>query len=319
MGHEQGSSDPDNRRSGAADADHDRGRGRHRRRRSGAGGRENSRARGPGPRSPRDGGTRHYRGPREGQERRLSGGSHLPPGERVLVLPGDRIESHGLRPGFGTYRSDGELYASVMGILNPRPPFMRVVPLSGPYIPQKDDLVVGVVQSSGPTYWLLDIRGPHFTPLHMTGTPWKIDYGECGEYLRPGDTVLVRVEGVDESRRVGVTMIGEGLGRLEGGYLHEISPTKVPRAIGKGGSMIQLIQQETRTRLVVGQNGRIWIQGDDEGIRKVCLILDLIDREGQRHGLTERVKQILEEDASRPSPYGDVAVDEVEQGEDRNG
>ncbi len=219
------------------------------------------------------------------------------PSERVLVLPGDLIEDRGLRPGFGTYREDGHLYASVMGILSPRPPFMRVVPLAGPYIPQRDDVVIGVVQLVGPTYWLLDIRGPHFTPLHMTGTPWKIEYGECGEYLRPGESVIVRVEGVDAAKRVGVTMNGESLGKIEGGFIHEISPTKVPRVIGKGGSMIQMVQRATRTQLVVGQNGRVWIRGDDAGIQRVRSVLELIYMEGQRRGLTERVKGFLDSGA----------------------
>lgn len=227
-------------------------------------------------------------------------------GERVLVLPGEEIpgqgQGQGLKPGFGVYRSreDGKLYASVMGLVSPRPPFMRVIPLSGRYIPQRDDLVVGVIQAVGPTYWLLDIRAPHFTPLHMTGTPWQMEYGETGEYLRPGETVLVRVEGIDEARRIGVSMNGPGLGKLEGGYVSEVSPTKVPRVIGKSGSMISMIQQGTGARLVVGQNGRIWIEGTDEQIRKVREVLRLIDREGQRVGLTDRVKALLDAQAGRP-------------------
>jgi exosome complex component RRP4 len=181
-----------------------------------------------------------------------------------------------------------------MGLASPRPPFMRVIALSGRYIPQRDDLVIGVIQMVGPTYWLLDIRAPHFTPLHMTGTPWQMEYGETSEYLRPAEAVLVRVEGMDEQRRIGVTMNGPGLGKIEGGYIVEISPTKVPRVIGKSGSMIQLIQQATGARLTVGQNGRVWIQGDSEQIRRVREVLQLIDREGQRHGLTDRVKDLLE-------------------------
>lgn len=209
------------------------------------------------------------------------------------MLPGEELKVSGLRPGFGTYREDGRLYASVMGLLSARPPFARVIPLAGRYIPQKDDLVLGVVQSVGPTYWLLDIRAPHFTPLHVSGVPWQLDYGETVEYLRPGETVLVRVEGLDENRRVGVSMNGPNLGKLEGGYLVEISPSKVPRVIGKGGSMIQLIQGATGARLVVGQNGRVWVEGGPDQIRKVREVLQLIDEEGQRRGLTDRVKALL--------------------------
>ncbi len=238
-------------------------------------------------------------------------------GERVLVLPGEEVPAQGLKPGFGTYRSrdDGKIYASVMGLLSPRPPFVRVIPLSGRYIPQRDDMVVGVIQAVGPTYWLLDIRAPHFTPLHMTGTPWQMEYGECGEYLRPGETVIVRVEGIDEQRRIGVSMNGPGLGKLEGGYVVEISPTKVPRVIGKSGSMIQMIQQDTGAKLVVGQNGRVWIEGDNDQIRRVREVLALIDREGQKVGLTDRVKALLDTQAGRTPQHEDYDRPSRDSGE----
>lgn len=244
--------------------------------------------------------------------------------ERVLVLPGQEIPAQGLKPGFGTYRDreDGRIYASVMGLVSPRPPFMRVTPLTGRYIPQKDDMVVGVIQAVGPTYWLLDIRAPHFTPLHHTGTPWKMDYGECGEYLRPGETVLVRVEGIDEMRRIGVSMNGPGLGKLEGGYIAEVSPTKVPRVIGKAGSMIGLIQHATGARLVVGQNGRIWIDGDEKQIRRVREVLELIDAEGQRSGLTDRVQALLDTQAGglpRARRHEEEEDDRPRRGFDRTG
>ncbi len=215
--------------------------------------------------------------------------------ERTVVLPGQELDSGDYHPGYGTYREGGKIYASVAGILSIRPPTIRVIPFSGPYIPQNGDVVIAIVKIVGPTYWLVDLRAPHYAPLHYTGTPWKVEYGECGEYLRPGDAVVVRVEGMDQSKRIGVSMNGDGLGRLSGGVIEDISPTKVPRVIGKSGSMIRLIEIATGARMTVGQNGRIWVDGPQEAIFKVRKALQIIDKEGQRSGLTDRIKLFLEE------------------------
>lgn len=188
---------------------------------------------------------------------------------------------------------DGRIYASVLGLLQPRPPFVRVAPLSGRYIPKAQDTVIGIVTDVQGTFWLLDIGAPRWAPLHMTGTPWKMDFGETDQYLRVGDAVVVQVEQIENTGRIGVTMLGDGLGKLEGGTLAMVAPAKIPRVVGKGGSMIQSIQRATGCRVVVGQNGRLWVDGPDEGILKVREALHLIEEEGQRRGLTERVQQFL--------------------------
>ena len=214
--------------------------------------------------------------------------------ERTLVLPGEEIPAQGFKPGPGTYRVGGRVYASVLGLLQRRPPVVRVVPLSGRYIPKAHDVVIGTVTDVQGTFWLLDIGAPRWAPLHMTGTPWKMDFGETGGYLRVGDSVVVEVETLESSGRIGVTMNGEGLGKLEGGAIVTISPAKVPRVIGKGGSMVSLITEATGTKMTVGQNGRVWVDGPEEGIRRARDCLAIIDEEGQRAGLTERIHDFLE-------------------------
>ena len=251
-------------------------------------------------------GSGHRRGPRgRGRE----DASSLPSRDRELVLPGQEIPERNLRPGPGTYRVNGRIYASVLGLLQRRPPVVRVVPLSGRYIPKAQDVVVGTVTDVQGTFWLLDIGAPRWAPLHMTGTPWKIDFGETGQYLKVGDSVVVGVESIENTGRIGVTMNGEGLGKLEGGTIVTISPAKVPRVIGRGGSMIGTITKMTGTQIAVGQNGRIWIDGPDEGVQRAQECLRMIDEEGQKAGLTQRVQQYLEstgptvERAPPPSPF----------------
>jgi len=227
------------------------------------------------------------RGRRQGSEPSRSDG------DRTLVLPGEEIDVRGLQPGPGTYRVDGRTYASVLGLLSHRPPSVRVIPLSGRYIPKAGDTVVGTVTDVQTTFWLLDIAAPRWAPLHMTGTPWKMDVGETGQYLHVGDTVVVSIENLEATGRIGVTMLGEGLGKVDGGTVIPLAPAKVPRLIGRSGSMIQMLTRQTGCRIAVGQNGRIWVDGTPEGIRRVRESIRLIEEEGQRSGLTERIAGYL--------------------------
>jgi exosome complex component RRP4 len=198
-----------------------------------------------------------------------------------------------LKPGPGTYRTGGKVYASVLGLLSERPPIVQVIPLSGRYIPKPHDLVLGTVTDVQGTFWLLDIGAPRWAPLHMTGTPWQVEIGETDRFLRVGDAVVVQVESLEATGRIGVTMLGEGLGKLEGGTIVRISPARVPRVVGRSGSMIDTIRRHTGAEVVVGQNGRIWIGGTPEAIHRVSEVLRIIEENGQRSGLTERVESYL--------------------------
>ena len=152
---------------------------------------------------------------------------------------------------------------------------------------------MGTVTDVQTTFWLLDIGAPRWAPLHMTGTPWKIEVGECGQYLHVGDTVVVAIENIDPTGRIGVTMLGDDLGKVDGGTVVTMSPAKVPRVIGRSGSMIQMLTNETGCRIAVGQNGRVWVDGTPEAMQRVREALRLIEEEGQRSGLTDRVAGYL--------------------------
>ena len=234
------------------------------------------------------------RGHRPGHRGRgREGGPSRPSEDRVLVLPGEEIPGRGLKPGPGTYRVGGRIYASLLGLVSERPPLVHVVPLSGRYIPHAGDVVVGTVTDVQTTFWLLDIGAPRWAPLHMTGTPWKVEIGETDRFLAVGDSVVVQVENLEATGRIGVTMLGEALGKLEGGTIVRVSPARIPRVVGRGGSMVQTITRQTGARIAIGQNGRIWVDGTPEAIRRVTDVLRMIEENGQRSGLTGRVESYL--------------------------
>ncbi len=217
--------------------------------------------------------------------------------KRELVLPGDVVGGPEFKPGIGTYSEDGKIYAAQLGLKNINKGYVNVFPLKGQYIPKYGDKVIGIVEEVSANSWLIDINSPYPAPLHVTEVPWKVDFGDTPRYLNVGDVVLVKIAGVDEAKHVKVTMKEQGLRKLGGGSIMEISAYKVPRVIGKGGSMINLLKEYTQCRIFVGQNGRIWIDGEIDGIAVAMQAIKKIDDEAQTVGLTEKIKEFLEKES----------------------
>jgi len=213
---------------------------------------------------------------------------------REIVLPGDLLDSGRLKAGSGTYVMEGKVYASQLGIKSVKSNFVNVIPLGGRYIPAPGDTVIGKVVDIGPSNWLIDINSPYPAPLHVNEVPWRVDFGDTARFMNVGDTLLAKVLMVDETKRVQVTMKEQGLRKLQGGQVMEISYSKVPRVIGKGGSMIQMIKTMTNTRIFVGQNGRIWLDGEIENIVFAIRAIKMIEDNAQAMHLTEKVKEYLE-------------------------
>ena len=214
--------------------------------------------------------------------------------KRELVLPGDLLDSNGAKVGEYAYERDGNVYAAVLGIKNVSPNGVGVIPLHGQYMPVAGDLVIGMINDIGPSNWMVDINAPDPAPLHVSEVPWKVEFGDTSRFLNIGDVVLLKVLSVDESKKIQVTMNDSGLRKIEGGMLVEISHTKVSRVIGKSGSMIQMLKNLSDCRITVGQNGRIWIDGEGESAEAVAAAIKMIEEEAQSHNLTEKVKEFLE-------------------------
>jgi len=213
---------------------------------------------------------------------------------RELVLPGDLLDPGTMKPGEGTYVHDGKIFAAMLGIKSVKSNFVNVIPLGGRYIPAPGDMVIGKVIDIGPSNWLVDINSPYPAPLHVNEVPWRVEFGDTARYLSVGDTLLAKVLSVDETKRVQVTMKEQGLRKLQGGQILEISHSKVPRVIGKNGSMIQMIKNYTNCRIFIGQNGRIWVDGNMDDMVHAMRAIKMIEEGAQTLKLTERVKEFLD-------------------------
>ena len=99
---------------------------------------------------------------------------------------------------------------------------------------------------------------------------------------------------VDEIKHIEITMQDRDARRLVGGQLVEISPSKVARLIGKRGSMIAMLKDFTRCRLIVGQNGRAWIEGEPRDMAILSRTVEIIEERAHMVGLTESVRAFLE-------------------------
>ncbi len=215
--------------------------------------------------------------------------------DRNLVLPGQVVGDKKLRAGSGTALVGDHLVATASGLLQTRGGRAQVIPMNGCYEPRAGDLCVGIVAEANPGNWIIDIRAPWQAPMHVSEAPWRVDFGETMQYLRPGDAVLCKVLFVDNQKKVQVTLKDRNLTKLEGGEIIEVPPVKVARIIGKNGSMLNLIKSYVECWMFVGQNGRIWVNGDADEVLLARDVIETIANEAHLPGLTDRIKALLEE------------------------
>lgn len=213
-----------------------------------------------------------------------------------LVHPGERIGAHdGVEAGHGIRRINGELVAMRMGTLREDGKTISVDPLSSRYVPRAGDLVVGYVEGMTNNIWFLDIGASFNAILPMSLAPWKVEFGAVREHLDVGDAVICRVQEVDETHSAVATMKGMGLRKLKSGLLEEIPPHIIPQVIGKGGAMLQSLKNLGQSRMVIGQNGRIWLDGEHDGMRSIRAALEVIRETAHVPGLKERIEALANE------------------------
>jgi exosome complex component RRP4 len=93
-----------------------------------------------------------------------------------------------------------------------------------------------------------------------------------------------------------LTTKGRGLGKVTSGRVARITPAKIPRIIGKKGSMITMLKKETGTDIIPGQNGVILATGRNPDQERIAVeALYMIEREAHTRGLTDRVKAMIQE------------------------
>ena len=215
--------------------------------------------------------------------------------DKKLVIPGEFLSDNEKQADEGTYVENGKVFSSVLGIASIKER-IRVVPLTGKYIPKPGDMVVGVIKEIAYSNWIVDIRSPYDGLLHISEFPRRIENEDMPKYLNIGESIMTIVSDVDTNMKVELTLNDQRLRPINEGRIIEVTPSKVPRLIGRGGSMIAMLKNETGCNIFVGQNGRIWVMGKDKGMDLAVRAILKIERETHISGLTERITRFLKEE-----------------------
>jgi exosome complex component RRP4 len=247
--------------------------------------------------------------------------------DREVVVPGQML---GLDVKYESncYADGSNVYSSVRGIARIDGESVSVLPSKGGYMPKVEDTVVGIVIEENIAGWVVDldtayrcflrkdeVNGPRFggrgRPSRGVGGRSRERQYDRGDFesrqevkFSIGDVLSAKILSVDEVYDANLARPW----KLMEGLVISVNPKCIPRLIGKKQSMVNMIKEKTGCKVVIGQNGFVWIKGDNtmfvvEAVRK-------IEREAQVQGLTDRVSVMLSERVkSPPLPHrglGDV-------------
>lgn len=223
--------------------------------------------------------------------------------DKDIVVPGEELaEGMDYIPAAGTYRDGDKIIASQVGMVNLSGRLVKLVPLSGRYSPKVGDTVIGKVTNVSFSNWFIDVGYAYEGVLSLKDA--TSDYIERGadlsKYYDIGDYVSCKITNVTKSMAIDLSMKGLGLRKLKGGRIIKVTPSKIPRIIGKQGSMINLIKEKTSCRISAGQNGRIWIQGDDPQKEMLAAkAIEMIDKNAHAKGLTDEITGFLSKEIKK--------------------
>ncbi|MCS7119256.1 MAG: exosome complex RNA-binding protein Rrp4 [Archaeoglobaceae archaeon] len=212
---------------------------------------------------------------------------------RKIVLPGDFLSNNTKLASYGTYVEGERVYAKILGLLEETDNSIKVIPLKGKYTPSVGDTVIGIVNEISANGWNLDINSPYQAFLPASENPETKPGKKLNEVLDMGDSVITKVVNIDPRMKVTVTMREKICRAIRFGRIVAINPARIPRVIGKKGSMIKLIKNELEVQIVVGQNGLIWLNGDRKKISIAEEVIYLIEEEAHTEGLTDRVAEFI--------------------------
>ena len=218
--------------------------------------------------------------------------------KRKYVIPGDVVTTGPFRPEQNVILEGEKIISTTIGISEIYEDSVRVITLTGKYIPKIDDLVIGKVNSHTSLSWELDINSCYvgFLPAQdVFGRDFSAHADELSTKLKTGDLVAARIANFDRTRDPLVTISDRDLGKIDSGELVKISPSKVPRLIGKRGSMIQMIEMATNAAVTIGQNGWVVVSCETpEGLLKAKKAIEMVNQKAHVANLTDQIKEMLE-------------------------
>ena len=182
--------------------------------------------------------------------------------KREIVIPGEIIvKGEDYLPGDGTEKRGDEVVALRYGLSEESNKLVKIIPLSGVYHPRRGNVVIGKVDNINFNGWMIDINSAENAFLSIMEVPRYVNKDAMEEVMKIGDMAIAKIWNINK-RGIDLSIKLRGLGKIDEGIIVKVNPNKVPRVIGKEGSMIKLIKDKTGCNITVGQNGLIWIKGD---------------------------------------------------------
>lgn len=212
---------------------------------------------------------------------------------RKIVLPGDLLASNPKAAGYGTYVDSGKVYARIMGLFDKNDTGVRVIPLKGKYMPSVGDIVIGIVREVSLSGWNMDIYSHYPAFLPLSENPDYKPAKKVEDVLDIGDAIVAKVLNIDPRFSITLSMRDKVCRPVRFGRIVAINPARVPRVIGKKGSMIKTLKSELGIQILVGQNGLIWLSGDVSKIADAEKAIYMIEEEAHTEGLTDRIIELI--------------------------
>ncbi|MDE1761657.1 MAG: hypothetical protein KGH59_02870 [Candidatus Micrarchaeota archaeon] len=193
-----------------------------------------------------------------------------------IVVPGEILAEKPLRmPNALTEGS--RTFSTVLGIYDEAKGALTA--LEGLWYPRRGDIVIGIVEEARLNSYNVELNSPFKGIIIAKFVETR---------LQRGDVIEAEVKELDETR----TAVLMRPKKLFGGKVLDVKPSKIPRIIGRSNTMLQQIRDGTKSSVMVGMNGRVWIKGGNIALATETILK--ISEEAHTSGLTERVKAMLE-------------------------
>lgn len=217
---------------------------------------------------------------------------------KKYVIPGDCIADGNFKNLLNAVEISNKIYATRVGIAEVGTDGAKVIPLSGIYIPRVGDLVICKIIDHSAMAWELDMNScfsGHLPAQDVFGKEFSPSHDDLTKMFGIGDLVACKVANFDRSRNPLLTTADRDLGKIDSGEVVKVSPTRIPRLIGKRGSMINTIEQNTHCKIIIGQNGIVVVSGPSaRDILVSVKAIRMVDEGAHTTSLTQRVKDMLE-------------------------
>ncbi len=229
--------------------------------------------------------------------------------KKQLVTPGEMLAEGEYLPGENTYMEQNKIYSSRIGLVDTDNKKVNVVALRAFYVPKMGDIIIGTIVEVGFNGWTVDIKAPYTAILRASDVlsrPFKPQNDELASVLNAGDLIVAKIASYDRAHDPQLTVGEPGLGKITRGQILQVTPTKIPRVIGRKGSMISMIKQETNCQIILGLNGVILVTGKTTEEEELAITaIKKIEEESHTSGLTDRITQLLKDNKTN------VKVEEI--------